>query len=260
VPIWRRFGWSWDRLGRENAFGAILTRDGRVADWSVDEFLATGRADVDRFLADLDQIAPGVPRTRALDFGCGVGRVTRALSQHFELAVGVDVAQSMIARAKELGPNDPRCTFILNRATNLRRFGSGTFAVVYSRLVLQHIKPPLIRRYIPELVRVLEPGGVLMLQLPEPPQSVDPLKAFVEAPLTGGALKRRLPRSIVKVWRWLKYPLVKPPRPLMRMFGLPRDEVAELVRRSGGTILDIREDRSHGDTVPGFEYWITRSS
>ena len=69
----RRLGWAWDQLGRDNAFGAILTKDGKVVDWSQEEFFATGRADALKFIADLQRVAPSAPRGRALDFGCGVG-------------------------------------------------------------------------------------------------------------------------------------------------------------------------------------------
>src|SRR5262245_19348484 len=116
MDLLHRFGWEWERLGRRNALGAILTRDGRVANWDEAEFLATGRADAARFLTDLSAIAPSAARTRALDFGCGVGRITRALAEYFDEVVGVDVASSMIERARALNADRPRCRFVLNRA------------------------------------------------------------------------------------------------------------------------------------------------
>ena len=30
----RRFGWPWHALGETNALGAILTRNGRIGEWS----------------------------------------------------------------------------------------------------------------------------------------------------------------------------------------------------------------------------------
>ena len=48
--------------------------------------------------------ARGLPRARALalDFGCGAGRLSRALAAHFEHVVGVDVSASMIETARAL--------------------------------------------------------------------------------------------------------------------------------------------------------------
>ena len=121
MKLWRRFGASWDRLGRDNAFGAILTKDGKIADWSADEFWTTGRIDVERFMTELSRLVPDAPRTRALDFGCGVGRISAALAEHYGEVVGVDVARSMVARARALVA-EPRCTFVLNQAPHLRQF------------------------------------------------------------------------------------------------------------------------------------------
>ena len=252
---WRPLSPAWDALGRANAFGAVLTRaDGELGSWQCDEFFATGVADAERFVADLTALAPTVSRARVLDFGCGVGRVTHALAAYFGEAVGVDVAASMIERARALDP-ERRCSFVLNHARDLTCFESGAFTVVYSRLVLQHIRPALVRRYVPELVRVLAPGGVLMFQLPDA-IGVDPERG---APFVR-RLKRLVPWSVVVGWRLLKCRLSGPTEvSQMTMFGLPAADVLALIAGAGGRVLDVRADDSHGcDRVRGFEYWVTR--
>jgi SAM-dependent methyltransferase len=258
VKLWRRFGASWDRLGQDNAFGAILTKDGKIADWNAGEFWSTGRVDVERFMTELSRLVPDAPRRRALDFGCGVGRVTVALAEHYDEVVGVDAAPSMITRARAL-VTEPRCTFVLNQAPHLRQFEDASFSAVYCRLVLQHIEPSIIRRYIPDFVRVLAPGGVLMFQVPEPAPDDDELGAFQRAPVVGSRWKQRLPRPLVSWWRWIKFQfLPKAPPPLIGRFGLQREEVLELARRAGGAVLHVAADDSHGDSVPGFVYWVIR--
>jgi trans-aconitate methyltransferase len=257
MAAWRRFGWAWDELGRENALGAILTKDGQVAEWNEAEFLATGRQDVDRFLADMARLAPNVARTRAMDFGCGVGRITRAMADHFDAVVGVDVAPSMIERARSLHADCRRCSFVVQRAPHLQLFPSASFSVVYSRIVLQHIRPVIVRRYIPELIRVVEPGGVLMFQLPEV-VGVDSQKMFEDAPVEGNALKQRLPRPVVVGWRRLKYRLItRSATARMEMFGIEREEVEAIIKKAGGRLLEAKPDRSHGPQGQGFEYWVT---
>jgi ubiquinone/menaquinone biosynthesis C-methylase UbiE len=184
-----------------------------------------------------------------------VGRITRALADRFETIVGVDVARSMIARARDLNRDRP-CQFVVNRANHLHRFASDRFDVVYSRLVLQHMPPDMVSQYVPELIRVLAPGGVLMFQLPTALPWVDAEKLYVEAPVLGSALKRRLPKVIVRAYRRFKYHFLFGPQ--MEMFGMNRGEVSGRIRQAGGTILDIRPDQSHGPGVPGFEYWVTK--
>jgi len=255
--IRRRTASTWNALGRTNAFGAVLTREGRLAAWDAAEFFETGRADAARFVADMDRLVSSASRARALDFGCGVGRVTRALADHFDEVVGVDAAPSMIERARQLDVGN-RCSFVLNETHDLAQFASGMFTVVYSRLVLQHIRPALVRRYIPELVRVLVPGGVLMFQLPEV-VGVDPARGIGRLPLVGH-LKRRVPWSAVVIWRRLKCRLSATSEAAqMTMFGMAQDEVLALVAGAGGRVLDVRADESHGDArIRGSEYWVTR--
>jgi SAM-dependent methyltransferase len=259
--IWRlqRFGRDWNELARRNPFGAILTGgNDESAEWNVEEFFETGKADAARFMADLERIAPPIRRDRLLDFGCGVGRVARALADHFQSVVGVDAAATMIAHARDLNASCRNCEFVVNPGTDLRGFCTGTFDVIYSRLVLQHIPPALVRVYIPELVRVLAPGGVLMFQLPEE-IAREPEEAFLNSLVIGGRLKQLLPRALVCAYRRVKYRLiVDESTPRMAMFGMPHDVVLTLARDAGGRVLAVAPDQSHGPSPRGYEYWVSR--
>lgn len=254
------FGRTWNALGQRNAYGAILTgAAGALTEWDTDAFFETGRADTASFLGQLARIAPSVERTTALDFGCGVGRITRALAPEFKSVVGVDAAPAMIDRARALNAGIANCEFVLNQKPQLEVFPTGRFDVVYSRLVLQHLPPALAAAYIRELIRVLSPGGVLMFQLPErlPP----PLKMFLDAPVTAGGIKERLPRSLVRLYRRIKYAyLVATSGPRMQMYGLPHSEVVGLIAQSGATLLQAVPDGSHGlPEIKGFVYWVGKS-
>jgi SAM-dependent methyltransferase len=248
----------WNGLGQRNPYGAILTgRSGDLPQWDLEKFFETGRADAARFVADLDRIAPSIRRNRLLDFGCGVGRVSRALADHFHSVVGVDTAPAMVARARELNGSCANCEFVVNGDADLRRFDTGTFDVVYSRLVLQHIPPDLVRVYVPELVRALAPGGVLMFQLPE--VIVDARTAYVRAPVLGNGLKQRLPRVLIRAYRHIKYTwIVDRSVAKMPMFGMAHDAVLTLAREAGARVLAVAPDQSHGPVPAGYEYWLTR--
>jgi SAM-dependent methyltransferase len=266
VGILNRFGRSWDLLGQRSPFGAILTdSDGGMREWNLAEFLATGQMDAQRFITDLERLAPAVSRGSALDFGCGVGRVTQALAEYFDRVVGVDVAPSMISEARRLNVNAPNLSFVVNRAPHLRQFQSGAFDCIYCRLVLQHLRPRVVRRYIPELIRVLAPGGILMFQLPGGTDVMDSEEAFCSAPVTGSGLKLYAPKSLVRVYRRLKFRLIveygmlETEDPRMHVFAMSREEVTLLIRNAGADVLAIRPDQSHGTLGQGFEYWVTRN-
>ena len=105
---------------------------------------------------------------RALDFGCGVGRLTRALADRFDTCDGVDVAASMVERARALNGDNERVRFHHNDAPDLQLFGDESFDFILALIVLQHMEPRLMRGYLREFLRVLRPGGVAYFNIPEP--------------------------------------------------------------------------------------------
>ena len=164
---------TWDALAREDALGVTLSYPLRRHDWQLEEFFATGEREIADALADGRR--HGLPSAfeTALDFGCGVGRLTQALCAHFERCHGVDIAPAMIEGAERLNRHGDRCRYHLNDSDSLAFFADESFDLVYSNITLQHIAPEYSRRYVGEFVRVLRPGGLLLFQLPsergEPP-------------------------------------------------------------------------------------------
>ncbi len=164
----RRLQQHWDAFGEQDPLWAVLTAPGkRGGGWEVDEFFATGRQDVEHALGALAERGIAIERGRALDFGCGVGRLTRALAAEFASSDGVDVAASMVERARYLNQDGDRVRFHHNGAPDLRLFGDGSFDFILSLIVLQHMRPELMRGYLREFVRLLRPSGVAFFSIPE---------------------------------------------------------------------------------------------
>ena len=132
-----------------------------------------------------------VQRGRALDFGCGVGRLTRALAEHFDRCDGVDLAASMVEQAQALNRDRGRIWFHHNQAPNLELFADRSFDFVLTLLVLQHMEPGLMTEYLAEFVRVLRPGGVAYFNVPERAVLGDPLPP--EAWVASVSLNAELP-------------------------------------------------------------------
>ena len=155
----------WQTLGREDPLWAVLSQpDKRGGRWKPEEFLATGRAEIDSQMQAL--AAHGLPARRglALDFGCGAGRLSRALAAHFERVVGVDVAASMIETARGLNADIGNVEFRENASARLQGVVDGSVDFVYSNVTLQHIPAQLAVGYVDEFFRVLAPGGVAVFQ------------------------------------------------------------------------------------------------
>ena len=234
----------WNEYGRSDPLWAILTAPDKKGNrWSIDEFLQTGRDEIDALIRYLDERGLAQNRRRALDFGCGAGRLTHALAGHFDHVIGVDIAASMIEVAKRLHGGTPNLDFRVNTSGRLESIPSGSVDLVYTLLVLQHIRPRYIRQYLAEFVRLLTPGGVLLFQLP----SDDVLPVKVE----GHPLKRLLPRPVIAAIRAVRR-LREFPR--MELHGLPRQQVEQLLAGLGAPVVDVVADRAHSPDTPGFRY------
>jgi SAM-dependent methyltransferase len=158
---------AWDVLGAKDALWAVLsdpTKRGRH--WSETEFFATGRLEIERALTTLTALGVEPAHRRALDFGCGVGRLTRALGDEFDHVIGIDLSASMIDEARRLNDGRANIRFDHNPRADLERIWSGTVDFVYSRLVLQHVPPAIVKGYVAEFIRILAPGGVAMFGIP----------------------------------------------------------------------------------------------
>jgi SAM-dependent methyltransferase len=164
----------WEAHARHDPLWAILSDPAKKnRGWEVDRFFASGDREIRFLLRDLKAADIDVSRRDALDFGCGVGRLTQALSQHFERVVGVDISPTMIELAEAVNasaPSPQRIRFVRNPSDDLAVLSSNAFDFVYTNIVLQHIPPRLTKGYLRELVRVLRPGGVLVFQLPSHPR------------------------------------------------------------------------------------------
>jgi SAM-dependent methyltransferase len=154
---------DWDDLALVDPLWAVLAvEEKRDGGWDLDEFFATGEADVGHMLATAAKLGRPARRERALDFGCGVGRLTRPLGQRFDEAVGVDVSERMLGHARRLNADAPNLTFAEGDEPP-----PGLFDLVVANLVLQHLpSKALARVYIERLVKAARPDGLVVFQLP----------------------------------------------------------------------------------------------
>ena len=243
---------NWDAFGRHDPLWAVLgLPDKRGNRWDVDEFFAWGRDEIDRVLDYVQSLGLVVPRGRALDFGCGVGRLTQALAVHFDEVDGVDIAPSMIRLADRFNRHPKSCRYHLNDRSDLRSFPDRSFDFVYSNITLQHIEPIYSTRYIREFVRVLSEPGVLVFQIPServPGSEVSPGFSWRKtlSPLTPPFLRPAL--------RWI----VDRAKPSMEGFGIPVPDVVDVLETSGAKLVDVQPDTWMPDWI-AYRYCAVKS-
>lgn len=156
----------WEDAARKDPLWAILSDPAkRNRAWDLDEFFETGRREIARLFTDLRALRYSLRPGDALDFGCGVGRLTQALAPSFQRVTGVDVSPTMIRLAERLNRFPDRVRYVVNTRPDLVVLPAMSFDFIYSDIALQHIPPDQSRAYIAEFLRVLKPGGLAVFQL-----------------------------------------------------------------------------------------------
>jgi SAM-dependent methyltransferase len=162
---------AWERFAQANAEYYILTSSPpEMSPESMERFFATGCQQADAILAEAAPWLRGYGK--AIDIGCGVGRLAIPMAKRFERVVGVDIAPTMLDKL--------RANAVRFEAPNIEGIqveqcweAAGDADFLYSWLVLQHIEPQeLIARLIARTAAALSPTGVAYLQFDTRPRTL----------------------------------------------------------------------------------------
>lgn len=155
---------DWNRRAREDArYYVAFGRRGQ----DDEEFFASGRDLAEGLARELKRLHGGNPRARrALEIGCGLGRLMVHLARHFGEIHGVDVSDEMVRMAREKLAGIPHAHVHLTGGADLAAFADDSFDFVYSYAVFQHVPSrEIVFAYMKEARRVLKPGGVFRFQV-----------------------------------------------------------------------------------------------
>lgn len=120
-------------------------------------------------------------RTRVLDIATGPGYVAAAAAERGASVVGVDVAEAMLALARQLHPQ----LELRHGDAEALPFSDGSFDAVVGNFVLLHLGRP--EQAAAEFARVLAPGGRVALTVWDVPEQARFLGVFLDAMAAAGA-------------------------------------------------------------------------
>lgn len=115
---------------------------------------------------------------RVLDLGCGRGEWIELLGEHGFEAVGVDLDEGMLAACKEKGLN----VLQEDAITALQRLRDNTQTIISAFHLVEHLDFVVLEMLVREALRVLRPGGVLILETPNPENLIVGATSFYRDP------------------------------------------------------------------------------
>lgn len=151
-------------------------RFGKYAASYVNSRNHAGGPDLERLV----ELAGEHPLWVALDIATGGGHAALAIAPHVAQVVATDITQPMLGAAREfiLGCGATNVDFRVADAEDLP-FAANSFDLVACRIAAHHFPHPA--RFVAEVVRVLRPGGLFLLQdqvTPEDRETAAWLTAF----------------------------------------------------------------------------------
>jgi ubiquinone/menaquinone biosynthesis C-methylase UbiE len=155
---------TWEELAEKAPYYSVISAEQfkpeNLSAEGLSSFFQSGRDHLERIMQLVGELCPDFQPRVAVDFGCGVGRVTIPLARLSAKVIAVDVAGQMLREARkncaERGVEN--VTFLSTAEFVDAPDASADF--VHSFIVLQHIAPRAGYRFIEKLVSILQPDGI----------------------------------------------------------------------------------------------------
>jgi SAM-dependent methyltransferase len=150
---------DWRELGKSNPYWGVISHPDfqaeNITPERIEQFYASGPFHIDPIAKELETLTGAAPSGRALDFGCGVGRLAEAMLAYADEVTGVDISPGMLELARKRG----------SKVNYVGEVPAGPFDWINSFIVFQHIPPARGEAIIEDLLGKLAMGGMVSLQV-----------------------------------------------------------------------------------------------
>jgi cyclopropane fatty-acyl-phospholipid synthase-like methyltransferase len=149
---------AWNGLAQRSPRAVTATFD--AGDWST--YWQSGERELDKIL-ELATRAGLTTKGRAVEIGCGLGRITRPLASQFETVIGVDISSEMLAQARSMS-NRPNIVYAEASYQSHLPTAADQADLVVAWTVFRHVSEEVFVRYLVDAFRALRPGGFIVFE------------------------------------------------------------------------------------------------
>lgn len=238
----------WNKLGLEDPMWAVCTNGPKGKLWDKKEFFDSGIQLLNDVMNYCNELEIDFPRNHALDFGCGLGRLSQALCMHFDNVSGIDIAPSMVEQARNFNQYVERCNYSCVEDYEISQFPDGYFDFILTYSTLQHIEPKYVKRYIQSFLRLLGPKGIIVFQ-----EHAEPLQILSRFKNT---LKCHTPDTLMQIYKQFRYRNCS--EPIIELYGIPKTEMVAFLKNNSAEIIDIIAAPHASGTWKTYQYIVCK--
>ena len=156
---------TWTNYGKDEPFWSVLTCDGflkqNIDDGTIKDFYASGHIACNLLINTLEKHNLTIKDKTIIDYGCGVGRITKHLASYGKKVYGVDISPDHLEIASKYVTENNVEFICLNENIDLPKSD-----IVYSLIVLQHCEPGIMIHCINKILQNLNEKGIALLHIP----------------------------------------------------------------------------------------------
>jgi SAM-dependent methyltransferase len=163
---------EWKFWGRHDPMWAVATWKDRERTgpnpWTIDDFRASGKSDCADIMRHWDHYGR-LKQGTCIEIGCGAGRLTSALLEHFDRILAIDISPDQVELARTvLGDAASRVDFRIVDAPAVEA-APGSCSGMISTHVFQHLSAyEGMETYLKKTFSALQPGASICFQTPVP--------------------------------------------------------------------------------------------
>lgn len=213
----------WTEYGESEPHFSVLTHEkfkSNNINNNLDEFYESGNSTAALINEYFARAGLKPIRGTCLEFGCGVGRATKALAKQFDKVMGVDISAGNLRHAQDyLNQNEIQNVELLHHRSVQDVAELPPFDFLFSTIVFQHNPPPVQFYLLDKLLgKIVDGGGCLFQLATEMPDSNFDLKSYLQTESDG-----------------------------MEMHSLPMHAVLSLLRKHRLEVVEVRPDGWTGE-------------
>lgn len=216
---------AWEKWGRNDPYFGVLAEERfgseRIGDHR-DEFFGSGQGAIKHILNRFERSFGPLQRSRALDHGCGVGRLTLPLARAFAQVTGLDISQSMLAEARSNAALAKLDNASFELADDQLSNAADEYDFVNSHLVLQHVPVRRGLRILARLLNKIAPGGGFHIDFSVRTEGLAPGLLYWSSANIPGV---KIAQNVLAARKWNA--------PAMQMNDYPLDRVVSLLDAGG---------------------------